>query len=196
MTAFPDSWTEFCLIGIKRESDGSEVQFAALTEDITAMDWGEKEIEGMPLVNGGRVVKRVPMTDESITLKVYPVSADLDGTGVIQHMHPQSTDDITDPLLVLNSNSREKHRIVIVWATVLPATAEAVINNVPAFRITVANAYCSKVIPSFDDKHKSAEVTFKWAPFTKSAVANKQEESTDGSAALVAVTASPTDVTA
>jgi hypothetical protein len=42
----PDSWKEICLIGII-PNGGSEVQFAGLTEDITAMDWMEKDIEGM-----------------------------------------------------------------------------------------------------------------------------------------------------
>ena len=194
--AVPDSWTELCLIGIKRESDSSEVQFAGVTEDISGMDFGEKEVEGKTLVNGGRVVQKTPMTDESITLKVYPVSADLDGTGVMQHMHPQSSDDTTNPIAVLNSNLREKHRVVIVWSTTLPATAEAATTlGEPAYRITISNAYCTKVVPGFDDKIVSAEVTFKWTPFTKAAVANKLEESTDHTVALAEVSASPTSIT-
>ena len=40
----------------------------------------------------------------------------------------------------------------------------------------------TRYVPSFDDKIKSAEVTFKWAPFDKSGSANKREESTQNSA--------------
>jgi len=198
MTATPDAWTEFCLIGIKRERDSSEVQFAALTEDITGLDFGDKEIEGMPLLNGGRVAKLTPMADESVTLKVYPVSALLDGTGVMQHMHPGTADDTTAPISVTNSNLRQKHRLVIVWATTLPATAEAATEaDAAAYRITVANAYMTSYKPSFDDKLMSAEITFKWVPFTKGALGNKKEESTNsGGTVLPAVSATPLDVNA
>lgn len=197
MTAFPESWTEFVKVGIKRERDTNEVQFDGLIEDITAMEMGEKDIEGMALLNGGRVVKQVPMTDESITFKLYPVSTRLDGTGIIQHMHPQTADDTSDPFAVLNTNLRQKHRIVLVWATSLPiapTTAEAaILGGEYAERLIVANAYCTKVVPSFDDKIKSAEVTFKWAPFTKGAVSNVKY---DSGTALTAVTATATNATA
>ena len=65
----PDAWMEVALIGII-QSGGSEVQYAALTEDITAMDWGEKDVEGRALISGGRRTVWIPQTDESITLKV------------------------------------------------------------------------------------------------------------------------------
>ncbi len=201
---FNDSWDELCLVGVMSPG-GTEVQFAGMTEDITEMAWGEKDIEGKPLVNGGRVVRRVPMTDESITLKIYPVSADMDGTGAIQHMHPQGTNpttssitkpinnDVTDPIEVLNSNLRNKWRLVILWATRLPAAASTVPDaSAAAYRIEVINAYVTKYTPSFDDKQMSAEVTFKWAPFKKDNTPNKRESSTDGSAQLSAVTTSAT----
>ena len=84
MTATPDSWTEVALVGIKRERDSSEVQFAALTENITGFEWGDKEIEGVPNLAGGRFIKIVPNADESITLKMFPVDATLTGGGAIQ----------------------------------------------------------------------------------------------------------------
>ena len=188
----PDAWTEFCLIGITTE-EGSEIQFAGFTEDITAMDWGEKDIEGVPLVNGGRVVKKTPMTDESMTLKIYPVSGELDGTGIVQHMHPQGTNpttssttlpianDITTPLSVFNTNLRRKHLIILLWADKLPSAASTLPDaGYGAYRIQVINAYVTKYVPSFDDKIMSAEVTFKWTPFAKDNSPNKKEESTTG----------------
>ena len=41
----------------------------------------------------------------------------------------------------------------------------------------------------FDDYLMSAECTFKWTPFSKTAVSNKTEEETSGGVALGAVTA-------
>ncbi len=194
MTAdtMPDSWKEVCMVGILIDG-GAEVQFAALTEDITALDWGDKEIEGIPLVSGGRVAKLTPMGDESVTMKLYPVDALLTGTGVVQHFHPQSTADSTQPILADNTRTRNKHKVILTWATQLPATAGAVSTaNACSYRIQVINAYMTRYKPSFDDKIFSCEVTFKWAPFTKAAAANKREESTDGTVQIPVVTASAT----
>ena len=91
MTATPDSWTEFCRIGIKRERDSNEVQFAGITEDITALEIGEKDIEGVPLLNGGRAVRLTPMSDGTLTMKMYPVKAGLDGERKKQENGSKST---------------------------------------------------------------------------------------------------------
>lgn len=199
----PENWQEFCKIGIVPEAyptgagGGEEIAFAGMTEDITAMDWGERDIEGMPLVNGGRVIKTSPMGDESMTLKVYDVDALLDtanvANGVVQLMHPQSTEDATVPVLVDNSIYRRRFRIILLWATTLPATAGAIPgDSIPAYRIQIVNAYMTSFKPDYGDKLKSAEITFKWAPFNKAATANKREEYTDGSDYLPAVSASCT----
>lgn len=199
MTAIPDSFDEFCLVSLLPDS-GSESQFAAYTEDITAMDWGEKDIEGRPNIAGGRHVRKVPMTDESMTLKVFPISAKTTGSGGIQNMHPNgltadSIDDY-DPVTVGNSNFRMKHRVVMLWSTALPT--QTVASTIPAagnpsYRIQVINAYVTKYTPSFDDKTKSAELGLKWAPFNRSGTENKREESVGTTASLVAATTSATE---
>jgi len=180
-TAIPDSFDEFCLVGIRSQVNDTDIQFAAMTEDITAMDWGEKDIEGRPLVNGGRAVRRIPMTDESITMKIFPVSTNADGTGGIPFFHPQNWTAFgigAASNTVSNDLKRAKHQVVLLWTTTPVATANTVpVAGNPAYRIQVINAYMTKYTPSFDDKTKSAEVTFKWAPFNKSAVGNKQEDS-------------------
>lgn len=178
--AIPDAFKERCLIGIIIEGRSMH-QFSALTEDITGLDFGDKDIEGAALVSGGRVAKFTPMADESMTLKVYPESArEDDGTGVVQHFHPQKTTaDAADPIAVDNTNLRNKHGIVLLWSTKLPATAETVPDDgQPSYRIQVINAYMTGYKPSFDDKVFGAEVTFKWTPFDKDGEPNKREEST------------------
>lgn len=193
---FPDAWKEVCLIGII-PSGGSETQWAGMTEDITAFDWGEKDIEGLALVNGGRVVKTPPMGDEGITFKIYPVDAALGAAGAIQWFHPQATEDSEQPLVVDNTRTRTLHRLILLWAETLPATAgtQPAISKA-AYRIQIVNAYMTAYKPSFDDKVFSAEVTFKWAPFNKAATANKREESTSGTAQLAAVGTSATSLAA
>jgi len=189
---YPDSYKEVCKISII-DTDSNVIVFDGFTEDITAMDWGEKDIEGMALLNGGRVVKNTPMTDESITLKVYPVKADNATTdSVAQLFHPQSTADVTQPIAVDNTITRSQVGLIMLWATVLPADASTLPgDSIPAYRVQVINAYVTKYTPSFDDKHFSAEITLKWAPFAKDATRNKREESTDGSEYLPAAITAP-----
>ena len=76
MTALPntDAWMETCLITISKLGDAKNYQFAGLTET-TDFDLGEKDIEGVPLVNGGRVTKWMPEGDSTITFEAYPLEA-------------------------------------------------------------------------------------------------------------------------
>lgn len=199
-----DAWKEFCLIGIIPEAypsgagGGSCIEFAGLTEDITAMDWGEKDIEGVPLLNGGRVVKHTSMTDESITLKMYPVDALLDNAsdvanGVVQLFHPQTTEDTTQPVAVDNSIYRRRFGIILLWSETLPSLSDALpAASKKAYRVQIVNAYMTSYKLSFDDKIMSAECTFKWSPFDKAAARNKREDSTDGSVQLAAAITSST----
>jgi hypothetical protein len=195
-SSVPDAWDEFCLIAVQ-EKGGSNIELQAYTEDITAFDWMEKDIATSPLVNGGRVVRRVPFGDpEGITMKVYPVSLKESSGGVGQLFHPLigGTADSTEPIVVPNSLKRKQFRIVLLWSTQLPddgtLSATAIPDSgEPSYRIQVFNAYMTQFKPSFDDKQMSAEVTFKWAPFQKDATRNKIEESTNGDTQLDAVTA-------
>ena len=195
MTTQPDTWSEFVLVDIMPEG-GSNYRFGALIEDISAMDWGEKDIEGKVMINGGRRVATKPMTDESISMKLFSVGHDLD-EGMLQHFHPQGTADSTDPIVVQNTNNRKRFRIIILQstkilsmggATSIPPASE------PSERIQIINAYLTKCKPSMDDKVKSWEVTFKWAPFNSSGTGNKKEESTP-TTVLAAITTSATSFT-
>lgn len=194
MTEFPDEWDELCLIGIAKEG-GSEVQFAALTEEIS-FEVPSKDIESKAMANGGCRVRRVPVGDNvnSVTFKMTPVSAGLDGTGVIQWLHPQATADTTDPIVVTDSLLRDKHKIVILWAGLLPAAAStSPVVGYPAYRKQMINMYCTDAKPSYDDFKLQYEVTFKAAPYTSAAVGNSRTESTLGVTQLPAATTSATN---
>ena len=191
ITSTPGAWNEFALISIRVEG-GSDISFESLTEDITDITFGEKDIEVKPMVSGGNVVRTIPMSEESITFKTIPITVGVDGestaTGVIQLFHPQASGDSTMPIVVDNTTTRNKHRIVILMATTLPANAVTIPSSVRARRIQIFNAYMTSVKPSFDDKHWSCEVTFKWAPFDKDGTRNMTNESTNAGTALDAVT--------
>jgi len=185
---FPDAWNEFYKISWIRDQDNAFITMEGITEELS-FDFADKDIESIELANGGRVVKRIPMTDESVTMKVYPVDGKLTGDGVVQWFHPQSTDDATQPIAVDNTSARNKHKLVFLWAETLPANATtAPATSKTAYRIQVLNAYMTSYKLNYDDKLMSAEVTFKWAPLDKDASPKKREESTDGTVVLPAVT--------
>ena len=192
----PDAWKEVCLISVIPEG-GSAISFCTLTEDITGMEWMDKEFDGITNVCGGNIAKYTMTAKESITLKVYPVDALLDNSdvaqGVVQMFHPQSTEDTTQPILVDNTLTRNKHGLIFLWAETLPASAQTVPDiSKTAYRIQMINAYMTGYKLNYDDKILNAEITFSWTPFQQDGSANKREESTNGVQQLPAAITSAT----
>ncbi len=79
-----DAWMEECLIGMS-VIGGEEVQFASIIET-SDFDIGEKDIEGVPLVNGGRLTKWIPEGDSTITFEAYPLETGA-GRGFFDLLH-------------------------------------------------------------------------------------------------------------
>jgi len=79
-----DAWMENAFIGISIIGS-EEVQFNSIVETAD-FDVGEKDIEGLALVNGGRVTKHTPEGDSSITFEVYPMEAGA-GEGFFDLLH-------------------------------------------------------------------------------------------------------------
>ena len=180
--AIDDAWMETCLIAISLQG-GSDIQFAGITETLD-FDIGEKDIEGIPLVNGGRVTKWTPEGDSSITFEAYPLQAGTDtgasGLGFYDLMHSV---DASVPIRVTNDRDRDKYRVLVMWTNdPTPTTAQAITNaNFSALRIGMADGHFTSVKPSFTDGMLKFTVTFKVAAFDKSAGGNVMMESCAGS---------------
>lgn len=192
----PDTFSEVFRLGVIVE-DGSEIAFdAMLVHDGTSIDIADKDIESEPLANGGRAVHFIPQGDNTLTLKLRPVTVKQDGTGDAQFFYPQTTADSTQPILVDNTRTRKKHALIMTWAhPSLPATAGAAISADGATtsrRIQVINAYMVGMKHSIDNHTFGTEVKFKWAPFQKNGNSNERHESCDGSVILPAGTTSAT----
>lgn len=182
--AVDDAWMEVCLIGISKVA-GSDIQFAALTETVD-FDIGEKDIEGIPLVNGGRVTSFKPEGDSSITFEAYPLQAGTDtgttGKGFFDLMH---TVDSTVPIRITNDHNRDKYRVLVLWTNdPTPTTAQSITTNTySALRIGMADGYFTSVKPSFTEGTLKFTVTFKVAAFDKAAAGNIMMESCAGTTA-------------
>jgi len=182
--ATDDAWMETCLIAISIQA-GSDIQFAGVTETVD-FDIGEKDIEGIPLVNGGRVTKFTPEGDSSITFEAYPLQAGTDtgttGLGFYDLMHSV---DSSVPIRVTNDRDRDKYRVLVLWTndSTVTTAQETTTNTYSALRIGMADGHFTSVKPSFTDGILKFTVTFKVAAFDKSATGNVMMESCAGSAA-------------
>lgn len=180
------AWSETCLISIT-PLDGTEVQLAAMTETVD-IDMGDKDIEQVATLIGGRVIKKVPQDITTITFEGYPIgisTANNKGLSQFFHMTNAATYDTTEPLAVSSTLGRDLFRVCILWSEVAPATATAVTTATKAaYRFTVANAYMTSMKPSFTDGILKFTFAFKVAPFNKQGTAQIHEESTETTTAL------------
>jgi len=174
--ANPDAWEEIALIGIQR-LNGTEVQFAGLTESID-FDEGEKDIEYIPIVNGGGVTKNVPAKESTITLEAYPLQkgtyASATATGFDDLFHGDDSGD------VINTTTKDRFRVTIMWTKSTTATASGAVTAAagnPTYRRAYAEARLTSVKPSFTDGILKFSVKFKVPPFGKDAVGNIKVQS-------------------
>ena len=179
--AVDDAWMETCYIGISAIG-GSDVSFGALTSTV-AFDGGEKEVEGIPLVNGGRVTKFVPESDSSVTFEAYPMEAGTDtgsaGKGFFDLLHTQDT---SVPIRVVNDRNRIKYRVLVMWTNDPTVTAAQNIttDTYSALRRGYADGYFTSVKPDFTESEVKYTVMYKCAAFDKSGAGNVMEESAAG----------------
>lgn len=179
-----DAWMETCLIAISKVG-GSDVQFASLTETVD-FDIGDKDIEGLPLLNGGRLTKFSPEADSTITFEAYPLQAGTSsgtvGTGFFDLMHTQDIDTTDGGIRILNDNNRDKYRVLVMWTNDSTVTAaESITTDThSALRIGMADGYFTSVKPSFTDGIQKWTVTFKVTAKDKAAGSNVMVESCAG----------------
>lgn len=183
------AWSETCLISITPKS-GTEVQLAAITETVD-IDLGDKDIEQVPTLIGGRVIKKVPQDMTTLTFEGYPIgisTADNKGVSQFFHMTNAATYDTTEPLAVSASLGRDLWRVTILWSEVAPTTASGATTAAKAaYRFSVANCYMTSMKPSFTDGILKFTFSFKGAPFNKQGTAQIREESTETTTALSAL---------
>jgi hypothetical protein len=186
-----DAWMETCLITISLEGAGVDMGFAGLTETVD-FDIGDKDIEGVAILNGGRVTKFSPESDTTLTFEAYPVEAGTKsgttGTGFFDMMH---TVDASQPLRIVNDHTRSKYRIAVLWTNDGAATTavQTTAANKSGLRIAIAEARITSVKPSFTDGILKFTVIAKCAAYDKAADSNVMMESTDGTAQLPAIAA-------
>ena len=186
------AWSETCLISITPKNltgaGGTEVQFAAMTETVD-IDQGDKDIEQIPNLKGGRMVKKVPQDITTITFEGYPIGIDhAGGKGVSQFFNVATGDfDTTEPLVTASSIGRTIFRVCILWTddTTVTAASGAVTAAKAGYRFSVVNAYMTSMKPSYTDGILKVTFAFKVPAFNKQGTAQIREESTETTTAMV-----------
>lgn len=185
----PDIWSEVALISIA-SSGGSEVQFAGRLSDIN-FKRGNKPIDTIAVLNGGRLVAKKPEEPTEVTLTAYPVDVNSVGGGGMAQFY-NGTFDSTQPLSSTNSRLRNLYRVTLLCtddATCTTATG-AIVSGSYADRVSMKNAYITGMEgPVFEDNLWKETYTFTIPPFNASGTGNYTYESTDGTAAITALSA-------
>jgi len=187
--AEPDVWDEVALINI---NDGTTNMAVACLTDSIDIDMGDKDGESIPSLCAGRLWKKTPEADTTITFEGYPISigesADTTPTGLMQFFMG-STADSSEPLSVSASTVRLLFRVTIMWTNdSTSGTARgAVASGSYALRYDFQNCYFISCKPSFTDKVLKATWKFKVPPFNKAGTSNITVQSVDGTIAMTTI---------
>jgi len=183
--AAPDAWRQLAYVAIAKQA-GSDVEFRSKIETID-ISIGDRPIEGIALINGGRITKFNPEEDTEITLECYHAEAGTDtgttGEGWFDLFY--NTTDTAQALRLTNATVEpQKLRVAILWTddTTQTSAASQVVSGKAALRIVAADGYLTSVKPSFTDGILKFAVTFKIPPRDASANACVLIESLDASA--------------
>lgn len=202
--ARPESWNETAYVTITAQS-GGDVDFCSVTETID-IDEGERPIDTVKTLCGGRIVRSTPQEDTTVTFKAYPVQAGTvsgtTGYGFYDLFY-ESVTTATGSVIVDNAKSgaRSKYRVAILWTdddTSNSASRAVVSPTYAGKRWTGRNGYITKVKPSYESGGEplSYDVTFVIpARQSDGSTANIQVESVDGvgTATMTALTSYTTD---
>lgn len=162
------AWQERAFVTITQKGE-SDVDFHGL---ISEMSWsgGSKDVEGQPLMNGGRLTQYSSQEDFefSATLYIFGVDAN-EGSGIADYFH--GSDDQLDSdaghFEYETTLNRSDFRVAVMFtddSDVSSATDEVKSGN-QAYRWYCTGAKLTEYEQNFDDMVLQVEVTFVIPPF-------------------------------
>ena len=152
---------------------------------------GDKDIEAIATMKGGRLVKYIPQEITTITLEAYPLEAGTDtGTTGKGFFDLMNTQDATQPVSISVDHVRNRYRIALLWTndTGNASADAAVASGSYALRI-VGCGFFTSVKPSYTDGVVKFTVQMKCPPFKKDGSANINLKSCDATTTMAALTA-------
>jgi hypothetical protein len=172
---FPDSWSETALVSIAK-SGAASLTFHTMIETID-IDEGDKDVEYIASVTGGRIRKKIPQAETVITFEGYPVgntpANTNQATGLDQYFYGDAT-AVSEPFSVTSSRARLRFRVAITWTDDTSATTGdgSTAASTNSFRWYCINADLVSMKRSFTDGILKCTFKFKVAPFNKAGTGN------------------------
>lgn len=169
------SWQDRAFVTIIRKSDQKSVDLAGMTDEFGYGD-GQRDFDGQPVSNGGRIRERTAEEDATVNGTLYPVGATADSYEAynrprgIEEFFYESGDQNTDKSDVTeytNSLDREDYLYVVMWTNdpdVTSATDE-VGEDYYALRYVDDNITWIDFTPDWSDEVLTVEVEGKRAAF-------------------------------
>lgn len=182
------AWLDDAVVTITEEG-GTDYDYQALTESVD-IDLGDRDIEGIAILSGGRIKKYTPEGDTTVTLECYAVEASTPdnqaagiGRGFFGHFWDAAA---SDPQQITATRTRYDHRIVILWTddTSITTAPTGVTTAKSALRFIGAEGNVTSIKPSFTDGILKFTVTLKFLPYDKEASGNIRVESVDSTSVL------------
>jgi len=191
-----DALSEIAMVSIAAMG-GNEYYFNTITENID-IDQGDKPVEFISTIGGGRLAKFNPQEDTTLTFETYPTLVGPTSTGASAslgvesffHSTPDVSVDI--PQSISATKTRTKYRVTIVFTsdTAISSTSSAIgelSSSFGAVRYSFADCYMISAKPSFTDKILKETVKFICPAFDKNGTSNILVESTNATAAVTAL---------
>ncbi|RLG13711.1 hypothetical protein DRN69_05140 [Candidatus Pacearchaeota archaeon] len=184
-----DIFSEVALVSVSKQS-GTEMDFYTICDSVD-FKIGQKDVDFVATLAGGRLANFKPMEPTEVTLKLYPLEVGTDsgstGKGVFD-LFCSGTSDSTQPLSFTVDRDHTKYRVTFLLTddtTITSAVSDVGLNQIGA-RLIAKNGYLVEATPSEYTPESGWVWTarFKFSPFDKDGNGNITGQSTDGTATM------------
>ena len=191
------AWSETALISIVSSTGATVMTISAITETID-IDLGDKDMEGVANLIGGRHIKQTPEADTTVTFEGYPISAGLLGsttpTGLQQEFFGGTLLDSAEPISLTNTTltfgvPHATFTVYVMWTddSTVATAKSAIVTPGAALRYTFSSCYLISYKTAFTDGLLKATMKFKCPARGRTGAGNIKVESTDGSVAMPSI---------
>jgi len=191
------AWSETALVSIVSSTGATVMTISAITETID-IDLGDKDMEGVSNLIGGRHVKQTPEADTTITFEGYPISAGLLGsttpTGLQQEFFGGTILDSVEPISLSNTTltygvPHSTFSVYVMWTddSTVSTAKSAIATPGAALRYTFANCFLTSYKTAFTDGMLKVTMKFKCPCRSRTGAGNITVQSTDGSAVMPSI---------
>ena len=169
------SWQDRAFVTIIRKSDQKSVDLHGLTDEFGYAD-GQRDFDGQPISNGGRIRERTAEEDSTVNASLYPVGGSTDSFA--QYDRPRGVEEFfyesgdqnsgkTGVKEYTNTLRREDYLYVVMWTDdpAVESATDTVAADYNAYRLIEDNVSWIDVTPDWSDNVLKLDLEGKRAAF-------------------------------